>query len=207
MPPTDDTVRQSYDAMADEYDRRWAGYVDGSTRETLVRTPVAPEDRMLDVACGTGVLLSRLLDDHPQVTAHGVDLSANMLRQARHRLPESVDLREADAQSLPFDDGSFDLVVSANAFHYFEAPLAALAEFRRVLAPGGRLVITDWCTDFWITWLCERILTVVDPGHGYAYDTDRLADFLAAADFAVERLDRYRIQWQWGLMTAVASRD
>jgi ubiquinone/menaquinone biosynthesis C-methylase UbiE len=70
----------------------------------------------------------------------GCDFSRGMLAQARAR-SEALALARGDAQHLPFAAGAFDAVVSTEAFHWFPDPEAALAGFRRVLAPGGRLLV------------------------------------------------------------------
>jgi ubiquinone/menaquinone biosynthesis C-methylase UbiE len=88
-----------------------------------------------DIACGTGILATRIHDElHPEAV-YGVDMSDGMLAQARERCAE-VHWRKAPAEQLPFADAELDAVVSTTAFHFFDQP-AAMAEFRRVLAPGG----------------------------------------------------------------------
>jgi ubiquinone/menaquinone biosynthesis C-methylase UbiE len=69
----------------------------------------------------------------------------------------------SSASSLPFADGSFDVVVSANAFHYFGDPASALQDMRRVLKPSGRLVILDWCRDFLTCPILDVLLKLIDP--------------------------------------------
>jgi SAM-dependent methyltransferase len=61
--------------------------------------------------------------------------------------PTGVDLRTDGADGLPWRDASFDVVVSCNVFHYVSSPAPALREMSRVLAPGGKIVTTDWCDD------------------------------------------------------------
>jgi SAM-dependent methyltransferase len=94
--------------------------------------------RLLDIACGTGLLLQLAAAEGASVT--GVDVSEAMLGVARERLPEA-DLRLLDLQRLPFSDDSFDAVTGVNAFQFAEDPVAAIAEAARVLRPGGRLAV------------------------------------------------------------------
>ncbi len=203
---TDSRVRRAYDRLADSYDRRWSTYVDASTDETLSRMPLAAEMRLLDVGCGTGVLLDKVVDTYPDIETTGVDMSPEMLKVARRRLPDGVELLEADATDLPFDDDSFDLVVSTSAFHHIDRPQIALEEIHRVLDVSGTLVLTDWCTDFWTTRLLEWALRLLDPAHHRGYGADELTARVQRAGFQKLQLDRYKIQWQWGLMTLVAHR-
>ena len=91
--------------------------------------------RIADIACGTGILASRIERELQPDEVFGVDMSEGMLTQARARSSRVTWLR-APAEQLPFDDGALDAVVTTSAFHFFDQP-AALREFHRVLAPGG----------------------------------------------------------------------
>ena len=98
-----------------------------------------------DIGCGTGLLSSRLARELPAVRVVGLDFSAGMLREATTNEPPAprgvVGWVQGDAQRLPFRDASFDAVVSTESFHWYPDQRAALAEFRRVLAPHGRLLV------------------------------------------------------------------
>ena len=110
-------------------------------QDAVVRALSAdPPARILDVGCGTGRLALRLARELPESRVVGCDFSRGMLAQARAR-GGALALTHGDAQRLPFADGSFDAVVSTEAFHWFPDPEAALAGFQRVLAPRGRLLI------------------------------------------------------------------
>jgi SAM-dependent methyltransferase len=99
-----------------------------------------PGRRVLDVGCGTGELVRRLRESFPRMRVVGCDFSAGMLRRAAAKGGAARWVR-GDACRLPFDDGSFDIVTSTEAFHWFPDQDAALREFRRVLVPGGRLLL------------------------------------------------------------------
>ncbi len=197
-------VRAEYDALAGVYEQRWSRYIEASTAATLRRIPLDAGERLLDVGCGTGVLLGRLLGRSPFREVAGVDLSPGMVAQARSRLPPSARLLVGDAQGLPFSPASFDVVVSASSFHYWPAPARALDELRRVLRPGGHLVITDWCDDYLACRICDRVLRLVNPSHAPIYGRRECGALLSRASFQVTSLERYRISWLWGLMTATA---
>jgi SAM-dependent methyltransferase len=97
--------------------------------------------RVLDAGCGSGPLTAALRDQGATVSAF--DLSPAMVDLAGERLGDDADLLVADlAKALPYDDHTFDLVVSSLALHYLEDWIAPLTEFRRVLRPGGRLVVS-----------------------------------------------------------------
>lgn len=100
-----------------------------------------PVKRVLDVGCGTGILTRRIASQLPAAHVVGCDFSAGMLRQASSRRHAAGWVR-GNALQLPFADALFDAVVSTEAFHWFPDQAAALAEFYRVLRPGGRMLVS-----------------------------------------------------------------
>jgi ubiquinone/menaquinone biosynthesis C-methylase UbiE len=96
--------------------------------------------RIVDVACGTGILADRIERDLHPAAVYGVDMSEGMLNQARSR-SIVVQWRRGPAEQLPFDDAALDAVVTTSAFHFFDQP-AALREFHRVLSPGGLVAVS-----------------------------------------------------------------
>ena len=199
-------IVEKYGRLAAQYDATWPFYIEATTCETMRRLTLRTTDRLLDVGCGTGVLLQRLAVAYPHSRLVGIDLVPEMLAVARRRLPSNVELCEGWAERLPFDDRQFDLVVSCNTFHYFRRPRAALAEFRRVLRPGGRITITDWCDDYLACRLYDLYLRLFNRGHVKTYGGRDCIRVLEEAGFTVVRLDRYKINWWWGLMTAQAAK-
>ncbi len=98
--------------------------------------------RVLDAGCGSGPIYADLRAAGAIVT--GVDASAGMLEQAKLRLGIDADLAVADlGEPLPFDDNTFDDVVASQALHYLKDWGPTLAEFRRVLKPSGRLIVSE----------------------------------------------------------------
>jgi ubiquinone/menaquinone biosynthesis C-methylase UbiE len=97
--------------------------------------------KVLDAGCGAGPLMDALRARGAVVS--GFDLSPAMVELARRRLGETADVRVADLGApLPYPDDAFDLVVASLSLHYVEDWASALAELRRVLEPGGRLVVS-----------------------------------------------------------------
>ncbi len=196
-------VVDEYNRLAPDYDRRWSFYIGATIRETLGRIDLQPENRVLDVGCGTGVLLEALPNTTPGTLLAGVDPSADMLAVARQRLDETVSLKQGYAEKLPFPDGVFDVVISTNALHYFRNPPGALQEMYRVLAPDGRIAITDWCDDYLTCKSIDFFLRMFNRAHFRTYGQQQCRAFLEQVGFTVTQLDRYKINWFWGLMTAV----
>jgi ubiquinone/menaquinone biosynthesis C-methylase UbiE len=149
--------------------------------------------RVLDVGVGTG----RNLPHYPATAViTGIDLSPEMLAHARHRaagLNLAADLREGDAQQLPFGDATFDTVVCALSLCAIPDPRAAVAEMRRVLVPGGRLLLLDHIGSTWppiyaAQWLVERV-TIATAGEHF---TRRQRPLVEAAGFQVAEAERLK---------------
>ncbi len=188
-----DAVRERYDRLAGHYDRRWAAYISASARHTLARTRIAAGEAVLDVGCGTGALRR----------ASGVDIIGIDLSQAMLAYATGARAR-ADVVDLPFRDHNFDVVVSASSLHCWPEPGRALAEMRRVMKPSGRLVLTDWCDDYIACQLCDLALRIVDRAYVQAYSVRELGRMLQQTGFSHVTVEKYKIGWVWGLMTAVA---
>lgn len=200
-----DPVVAEYARAAQLYDAKWAFYVEATTRETLRRMPMTPAARVLDVGCGTGELLRRLRAKYPEAVLAGLDPVAEMLAVAGNKLSGKEDLRIGYADALPWSSATFDVVVSCNMFHYISHPVAALREMARVLRPGGSLVLTDWCDDYLACRVCNLYLRLTNRAFYKTYRQAECLDLLRAAGFRDVKLDRYKINWLWGLMTAVVT--
>lgn len=115
---------------------------------TLDAAGLASGERVLDVCCGTGTLtLAARARVGASGSVDGVDASPEMIARATAKAADShVRFQVAPAQSLPFPDASFDVVLCSLGFHHLpeEARDAALVEMRRVLAPGGRVLLVEF---------------------------------------------------------------
>jgi ubiquinone/menaquinone biosynthesis C-methylase UbiE len=200
-----DPVVAEYSKAAGRYDEKWAFYLEATTRETLRRIPMSPTARVLDVGCGTGELLRRLRAKYPDAVLAGLDPVAEMLDVARQKLSAKEDLRIGYADSLPWPAAGFDVVVSCNMFHYITHPVEALREMARVIRPGGALVLTDWCDDYLACRLCNLYLRLTNRAFYKTYREAECRSLLRQARFSAVRLERYKISWLWGLMTAVVT--
>lgn len=197
-------VRAVYADQAPRYDQHWASYLHASLGPTLEALELPTGGRVVDVGCGTGLLLERLLAGHSGAEAWGVDLSPEMLTQARARLGRRARLLLGDASALPLPDQCFDAAASSSALHHWSDPERALREIARVLRPGGQLVLTDWADEHLVTRLRSAVLRHTDPSHHRTYTVRGVERMLRAAGFAPTGSVRHSLGWRWGFWTVAA---
>jgi ubiquinone/menaquinone biosynthesis C-methylase UbiE len=125
-----------------------------STREQKVKTTLANalagrSGKVLDLACGSGTLAMLIKQQHPSLAVHGVDGDPEMLGRAERKARDAgVDIAFSHgfADALPFEEGSFDVVVSSLFFHHLSraGKASAFSQIKRVLLPTGELLVADW---------------------------------------------------------------
>lgn len=141
--------RYGWDKAAPDYEACWAAQLAPAQRLLLDMAAVTRGERVLDVACGTGLV------SFPAAEAAGVegmvagtDISDGMVERARGLAAEkgigNVRFERADAESQPFADGSFDAALCSLGLMYVPDPVGALREMRRLLRPDGRAVAAVW---------------------------------------------------------------
>ena len=159
-------------------------------REALAALDLGPEDRFLDVGCGPGATLRRLADSIR--FGVGVDLSPEMVRIGRDLANqlEGVEFCVADSERLPFRDGEFTALLCSTSFHHYPNPGEAARQMARVLAPGGRLVLADPCSDLVAARIADVFLRRFEPGHVRLHRSAELGGFVQSAGLQRVRLRR-----------------
>lgn len=172
---------------------------DQAWRRFAVRAAeVRPGDEVLDVACGTGDLTEAFARTQASRVV-GLDFTAAMLDIARRKQPRRLEPQDAakvsylegDAMALPFADASFDVLSIAFGIRNVSEPSRALAEFWRVLRPGGRLIVLEFdrpgwfpmkqFNDFYCGWIMPRTATLIsgDRSGAYRYLPKSVGTFLS----------------------------
>jgi ubiquinone/menaquinone biosynthesis C-methylase UbiE len=180
------TRRTDYDTVAPHYDERYQGKtryaLEGLASIIDAFVGVDTDVRMLEVGCGTGHWLSLL--SARGVSVAGIDASAEMLARAKDKLP-GVELVVGRAETLPWQDATFDRVMAVNALHHFVDGQGFVREARRVLRTGGRVLtigldpstrLDRWFVYDWFEPTFDLDLKRYPPA-------GRIRDWLAAAGF------------------------
>ncbi|MBN2622567.1 MAG: methyltransferase domain-containing protein [Acidimicrobiales bacterium] len=144
-PPATSLYAKYAAGAAESYERHFVPAIGEPVARRLIDTAEpAPGERVLDVACGTGVV-SRLARQAvgPSGTVAGLDANPGMLEVARISSADDIDWHEAPAEDIPVPDASVDLVLCSMGLQFFSDRDQAVREMHRVLAPAGRAV---WCT-------------------------------------------------------------
>lgn len=132
--------------------------------------------KILDVGCGNGNLFKMLPDDKYEL--FGVDFSKNMILEAKNSCKGKATFSVADAEMLPFEDNTFDIVVCNASFHHYIHPDAVLGEIRRVLKNGGRLLIGDPYIPTGLRSVMNVMLRFSDSGDYHIYGLKEMENLL-----------------------------
>jgi len=166
--------------VARRYDREagvWARYVSRSFVSVAKRWGVSGGS-VLDVGTGTGVLAIEFAKGIPAASVVGLDLSDVALELARDnaqrsRVSSRVSFEKGDAEDMPFEDDTFDLVISGNTLHLLKNPVRMFNEIQRVLKPGGRFLVSDFRRS-WLGILTEHVRS--------AYSAEEVRDLLRQSE-------------------------
>jgi SAM-dependent methyltransferase len=174
--------------------------------DLVARLPEGDKLEVLEVACGTGIVTRRLREALPaSATLVATDLNEPMVEYARAAVPDpAIVWRQADAQALPFEDGSFDVVVCQFGFMFLPDKAQGFREARRVLRPGGLLLGNVWRSRDENPWARSVHATVADlfpadpprfleTPYGY-FDSERIHSDLAEAGWDGVKLDAVRLE-------------
>jgi len=180
-------------AGKDDYQR---GLVDSQLyRQWMLAVLPAQAGTVADIGCGTGVLTAQLRGRAEKII--GIDQNQDQLRQARMRCPEA-DFRLGELENLPLPAATVDCVLAGMVLHHVPAPELALAEMRRVLRPGGQLILAD---------LRKHQMEIMRDrfaDYWLGFDEARLRELLAGQGFVLERSESRRGEGELDLLLVSA---
>ncbi len=182
--------------MTGDYDL-FSRYMEKDAEQFFQRLGVTPGTRLLDVGCGAGQLALIAARAGAQVT--GCDIATNWLEKARARAAAEgleITFEEGDAESLPYEDGQFDVVISLIGAMFAPRPDLVAAELTRVCRPGGMIAMANWTPGGFIGQMFKTISKHIAPSGmpspvlwgDEATVRDRLREGIADLKFARQRL-------------------
>lgn len=152
---------EEFSKWADNYDNPFTSITFRQTNAKIVKL-IDPRQNssLLDVGCGSGILIKFLLDANRGMKLFGLDITPKMVEVAKRKFANNstVKITLGSAVKMPYRDNSFDYVTCASSFHHHPDPLQSAREMVRVLKPGGKLLILDMC----IEGLLRKILFKVE---------------------------------------------
>jgi ubiquinone/menaquinone biosynthesis C-methylase UbiE len=178
-------VTEHFGSMASVYDGRTLANDRKEIEEVVSKVLGIRPSLVLDVGCGTGTTLFRLVGRVKK--AWGIDITPGMLREARKKKGKlgmgNVTFLRADAETLPFPDDFFDVAICRYAFHHFPRPRKALSEIARVVRPGGGFVFNDIIAPERTGGELNSIERKLNPSHVKYYSKRELNRLARAAGF------------------------
>ncbi|HTQ59176.1 MAG TPA: methyltransferase domain-containing protein [Candidatus Solibacter sp.] len=207
MTEHNDVIRESFTTQAQTFAANPWVTDEERIRRLVVAARLTGNERVLDIATGPGYIAEAFARGARE--AVGVDLTDAMLAIARDRTKErgvsNISFRAADAQHLPFENGSFDVVVCRLAFHHLQKPLTVLREMARVCGSGGKVVVEDiFASEFpQRAAYQDRWEILRDPSHVRTLplsellrlfrDSNLETDFLSTADDLTPEVERWLV--------------
>lgn len=157
---------------------------------------VSPQDTVLDVACGSGIVACAFARVAHHVT--GIDLTPAMLEQAeilaQQKSLTNLSWQLGDIETLPFPDASFSIVLSRYAFHHFLQPAVVLSEMVRVCHPGGRVLIADVALPADKVDAYDQAEILRDPSHTHALTLEEFPKLMIDANLQNANLAFYKVE-------------
>lgn len=149
---------------------------------------------LLDCGCGTGPMISLLYEKDSSKKYTGLDITPRMIEVAKNKNLEGVNWVVGDCENLPFEENSFDAIICSNSFHHYPNPENFFESAKRVLRPGGRLILQDYTAPKFILWIMNHtempLANLMGHGDVGAYSLDQVQQFCDLVDLKVEKLKR-----------------
>jgi ubiquinone/menaquinone biosynthesis C-methylase UbiE len=198
-------AREMFNHQADRYEATLAGRHSARMKKAALACLEGPlHGALLDVGCGPGLLLASLAANCPGLRLAGLDIAPEMVRTATERLGARAQIELGDAESLPWEDASFNYVFCVDSFHHYPDPKKALSEFHRVLKPGGQVVLADPTAPLPVRSVLNSLVRLLRMGNVRMYGKRDLINLLDACSF--QSVD-WRSAGSWGFVASARAHE
>lgn len=193
-------MRSHHQEIIDQFTRQAIPFTQVAGHHDAIDTLIEmvapnPEDTVLDVACGPGLVACAFARHCAQVT--GLDVTPAMIDLARSRQDElglgNIAWQTANCLPLPFDNGQFTVVVTRYSLHHFRNPAAVLQEMIRVCSPGGKILLADIAMAPDKVRAFDQMEIRRDPSHVHALTTEEFAQLLQQSGLLHCRRTQYQV--------------
>ena len=173
----------NFNKQAECYDEKGDGkFVAPMYSEIVNRIMSENPKSVLDVGCGTGNVLMRLMSNEG-LNLYGIDISENMIETAKKNLKNRAELKVGDAEYMPWNDNSFDVIVCNASFHHYPNPEKVLLEMKRVLKDNRTLIIGDPTSPIIIRTLLNIGCKISNKGDYRIYSKKEIESLLIKCGF------------------------
>lgn len=201
-------VRKKYNFLARIYDIIYRDYLAKTMQEALLPFLLRPEIKFLDVGCGTGALEERLLPLVPNANIVAIDISEDMLAQARKKLANypSIEWIHGDFVKTQLPENSFDVAFSLSNLHYFPNPEAVFQKIASLLKRGGIFILIDWDRNFFNARVYNGYSKKFDPSFIQVYTSQEITQLLTQTGFTLQGTKNFSVRAFWKMVRVVAKK-
>lgn len=184
---------KTFNYLSKNYDKSLSGYNPRKNYKLIIdEIKLKKGNTLLDVGCGTGEILKKLSTKYINVKLYGIDISQEMLKIAKKKDKLSkIKYICCDAESLPFKDNTFDVLITNESFHHYPNPQKALKEFKRVLKDNGKLILCDMYRPIIIRNFMNFMFKFTKTGDVKIYTKNEILNLLEEYDYKNIKLKKY----------------
>lgn len=185
------TTKKHFNKTAENYSNSSNGkFVKCMYGEIVDRILKLNPHTILDLGCGNGNIL-KILEEKIDADLYGLDLSENMISQAKKNLKSEVNLTVGDSENLPYDNNKFDIVICNASFHHYTNPERALTEIKRILKKDGVFILGDPTGPFdWYLKVLNYFLKHSNSGDYKIYSQKEITQLLYSSGFEVQNFKK-----------------
>ena len=178
--------KRNFDKQAKIYDKSiYSMYPRKCYKYVIEEIQKKKFNKILDVGCGTGEILNTIATDKNNY--YGIDLSEKMVNIAKGKNnSKNITYLVGDAEFLPFEDSTFDIIICVESFHHYPNPNAVIKEFYRVLNNGGTLIICDMYRKAPLRQFYNFLMKIVNTGDVKIYTKNEISKILENEKFIIE---------------------